>query len=86
MKNDRHMKYVSKERQTHQVFHLEVGGTGDSGLGLMECYNKLKFKLKLVGREGKQLRTQRIHHTKVTFIVGRDGKPTGRTPFRKIIR
>jgi hypothetical protein len=25
------MKQVSNERQTHQVFHLEVGGTGDSG-------------------------------------------------------
>jgi hypothetical protein len=26
-----HMKQVSNERQTHQVFHLEVGGAGDSG-------------------------------------------------------
>jgi hypothetical protein len=31
MKHDRHMKQVSNERQTHQVFHLEVGGTGDRG-------------------------------------------------------
>jgi hypothetical protein len=31
IKHDRHMKQVSNERQTHQVFHLEVGGTGDSG-------------------------------------------------------
>jgi hypothetical protein len=38
------MKQVSNERQTHQVFHLEVGVTGDRGRG----------------REGKQLRAQRI--------------------------
>jgi hypothetical protein len=25
------MKQLSNERQTHQVFHLEVGATGDSG-------------------------------------------------------
>jgi hypothetical protein len=31
MKHDRHMKQVSNERQTHQVFHFEVGGTGISG-------------------------------------------------------
>jgi hypothetical protein len=31
MKQYRHMKQVSNERQTHQVFHLEVGGTVDSG-------------------------------------------------------
>jgi hypothetical protein len=31
MKHDRHMKQVSNERQTHQVFHLKVGGTGESG-------------------------------------------------------
>jgi hypothetical protein len=31
MKHDRHMKQVSNERQTRQVFHLEVGGTVDSG-------------------------------------------------------
>jgi hypothetical protein len=32
MKHERHMKQVSNERQTHQVFRLEVGGTGNSGV------------------------------------------------------
>jgi hypothetical protein len=46
VKHDRHMKQVSNERQTHQVFHPEVGGTrGSGGAG---------------GREGKQLCAQRI--------------------------
>jgi hypothetical protein len=31
MKHDRHMKQVSNVRQTHQVFHIEVGVPGDSG-------------------------------------------------------
>jgi hypothetical protein len=31
MKHDRHTKQVSNERQTHQVFHIEVDGTEDRG-------------------------------------------------------